>query len=238
VPPLRDPVVLGAVAALVLALLVAAIQGGRDGPAAEAAPDGGDRARAAVAPAGGEPAPEQTVPPPVVPTGEFAIHPGAGAVVGSGPLVRYRLEVETGVPVTPAQFALEVDEALLDSRGWTGVDGIRLQRSDSDDATVTIVLASPATTDRLCRPLRTNGRYSCFNAGRAVINSDRWLHGADTYPGDLDRYRIYVVNHEVGHALGHGHRGCPRPGAPAPVMVQQTKSLSGCVANPWPAAGG
>jgi hypothetical protein len=174
----------------------------------------------------------------VVSTGEFAAHPGTGPVVGSGRVVRYRVEVETGVPVPVEQFAAEVDEALQDPRGWTTADRISVQRTDSTDASVTVTLASPGTTDRLCRPLRTNGRFSCFNGGRAVINSDRWLLGADTYAGDLAAYRAYVVNHEVGHSLGHGHRGCPAPGAPAPVMVQQTKSLYGCAPNPWPAAAG
>ena len=176
--------------------------------------------------------------PAVTPTGEFARVPGTGALAGSGRLITYRVEVETGVPVPPSAFAAEVDAALLDPRSWAAVDGVSLQRTDGEDATLTVVLASPSTTDRLCRPLRTMGRYSCFSGDdRAVINADRWLHGAPSYAGDLPGYRTYVVNHEVGHVLGHGHRGCPAPGAPAPVMVQQTKGLSGCARNPWPATG-
>ena len=42
------------------------------------------------------------------------------------------------------------------------------------------------------------------------------------------------VNHEVGHGLGHGHQTCPRSGTAAVVMQQQTITLGGCQAWPWP----
>jgi hypothetical protein len=45
-----------------------------------------------------------------------------------------------------------------------------------------------------------------------------------------------MVNHEVGHVLGRGHAFCPAAGAPAPVMVQQTKGVAPCRPNPWPLA--
>ncbi|WP_435818523.1 DUF3152 domain-containing protein, partial [Amycolatopsis coloradensis] len=33
-----------------------------------------------------------------------------------------------------------------------------------------------------------------------------------SFEGDLLAYHRYAVNHEVGHALGHGHVGCPESG--------------------------
>jgi hypothetical protein len=97
-----------------------------------------------------------------------------------------------------------------------------------------VVLASPATTDRLCRPLDTGGTLSCYQSGRSVLNAFRWFGGSRNYPGDLAGYRTYMVNHEVGHALGHGHRHTCGDGGLAYVMIQQTKSLLGCRPNPWP----
>lgn len=67
-----------------------------------------------------------------------------------------------------------------------------------------------------------------------VLNSDRWLHATPTFE-DIDEYRAYLVNHEVGHFLGHGHAVCPGQGQPAPVMLQQSMDLGGCHPNAWPA---
>jgi len=228
--------------ALVASLFAAWQLTGAGGPAEPAAPRTAERPadeptgrtdpdpRVAVVPA-------PAAAPAVLSTGEFVRVPGVGGLAGTGRTVTYRVEVETGVPVRPEDFAAEVDATLLDPRGWASVDGISLQRTDADQVELTVVLASPATTDRLCRPVRTAGRYSCFSDGRAVVNADRWLDGAASYAGDLAGYRTYVVNHEVGHGLGRGHRSCPAAGAAAPVMSQQTKGLGGCTRNAWPTAG-
>ena len=74
---------------------------------------------------------------------------------------------------------------------------------------------------------------SCWNAGRSVLNLKRWRLGDDSYGKDVDRYRVYQINHEVGHGLGHQHRSCPRKNERAPVMVQQTLSL-GAASRPYP----
>jgi hypothetical protein len=88
------------------------------------------------------------------------------------------------------------------------------------------------------------------------LSAARWIRGSVAYGSDIATYRLYMVNHEVGHFFGRGHRPCPRNGGPAPVMMQQTFSLSNdeilkitagypqgvviphdgavCTPNPWP----
>ena len=74
---------------------------------------------------------------------------------------------------------------------------------------------------------------SCFNPvyqndqPRVFINEARWVRGAVPFQGDIGSYRQYVVNHEVGHAIGYqDHEPCAENGALAPVMMQQTFSTS------------
>ena len=167
------------------------------------------------------------------PTGTLVRVGGRSAVAGRGSLLRFVVEVEGGLGVDRRAFAHAVETVLFDPRGWR-TSGFQFQRVSSGPVDFRVALASPDTTDRLCAPLRTRGRYSCHANGRAVLNVRRWFDGAPSYGDDVRRYRIYLVNHEVGHALGHGHTPCPAPGALAPVMLQQTKGVAPCIANPWP----
>ncbi|MDO7867395.1 DUF3152 domain-containing protein [Nocardioides jiangxiensis] len=165
-------------------------------------------------------------------TGSFVTAPAPRAAP-VGDAVTYRVEVERGLPYDAVGFARAVDRTLGDPRSWPARTGRPMARVDGA-ADLRIVLASPATTDRLCAPLTTEGQVSCRNGDDVVINALRWAQGAPSYGGDVAAYRIYVVNHEVGHGLGHGHARCTGRGDFAPVMLQQTLGLHGCRANPWP----
>jgi Protein of unknown function (DUF3152) len=167
-------------------------------------------------------------------TGRLVVVPGASEVLGRGPVRRFMVEVEGGLGVDRAAFAGVVERVLSDRRSWGGSGRVGFRRVSRGPASFRVTLASPRTTDGLCLPLQTNGIFSCYMAGRAVLNAWRWHRGADAYAGRLRAYRTYVVNHEVGHALGEGHVGCPVAGQKAPVMMQQTKGVAPCRANAWP----
>jgi Protein of unknown function (DUF3152) len=166
------------------------------------------------------------------PTGRLRVVPGSSRVRGPGTPLRFMIEVEGGLDVDRRAYAARVERVLFDKRSWRG-GGVALKRVDSGPAAFRVALASRALTDRLCAPLATVGLYSCFQGGRSVLNFWRWKNGADAY-GRLLRYRTYMINHEVGHALGHGHTVCPRAGRRAPIMMQQTMGIGACRPNPWP----
>ncbi|GGV38733.1 membrane protein [Actinomadura cremea] len=169
-------------------------------------------------------------------TGAYTVVPGTTAPPRGtgGPVVEYLVEVERGLPFTGGEFAARVHRILNDPRGWGHGGAMRFRRVAEGPVRFRVSLSTPALTDRECAPLITGGELSCREGERSVINALRWAVGDDSYGRDVLSYREYLINHEVGHALGHGHRSCPGAGERAPVMVQQTKSLYGCRPNPWP----
>ncbi len=132
-----------------------------------------------------------------------------------------------------AAFSEVVTSTLTDPRGWSRAGFVF---TFSDDAPYTIVLAEGRDIDGRCLPYDTSGEYSCQLGPVVALNADRWRAATPEWTGDLDAYRRMLVNHEVGHLLGQHHpvAGCTTPGTPAPIMVQQSTELDGCLANPWP----
>jgi hypothetical protein len=190
-----------------------------------------------------EPLPSRTSAPsvPSAGSGTFTAAPGGGPRFGTrGRYVRYVVQVEDGSGVEPAAFAAAVDETLSHERGWTAAGGWSFQRFSTGPTELTILLASPATTQRICdsQGLSTRGETSCRVGRNAVINLKRWLLAVPWYSAQVREYQHMVVNHEVGHFLGFGHVTCPGAGKLAPVMQRQTYGMQGCALNPWPYPGG
>ncbi|WP_432491627.1 DUF3152 domain-containing protein [Kineococcus gypseus] len=242
------------------AALAAGCSGPAQRPGATAAPAGASTtATAAAPPSPAAPPPPSTPPPPPplppglaepdlaagvlqrqVPRGgggRLLVVPGSSPAPPSARVRTLRVEVEADLadaglldPVRFADFALGV---LNDPRGWGAGGTTSFARTDGD-AELRLVLATPDTSAALCRPLRTMGTLSCRVGDAAVLTWYRWVEAIPDYGEDRTGYRQYVVNHEVGHLLGHGHEPGPGAGRRAPVMMQQTKGLGGALPNPWP----
>jgi hypothetical protein len=203
------------------------------------------RPTAPIAPAQGEGAPAEIPTQPAAVTfvqqgaGTVSVVDGTSAVYGTGPLGRFVVEVEDGIGVDGAQFATAVETTLGDPRSWGHGGQMSFQRVGAAEAAAgdydfRVSLVSPGNMETYCPGVGTGGYTSCRYGERAVINLARWETAVPDYAGDVATYRLYVVNHEVGHALGHGHEQCPGAGQLAPVMEQQTLGLQGCVKNAWP----
>ncbi|MBD0022721.1 DUF3152 domain-containing protein [Gordonia pseudamarae] len=180
-----------------------------------------------------------------------------GAQVGTGQVYTYTVEVEDGVDPQnfggEASFAKMVDATLANRRSWIGDGKIAFRRVISDNPDMRISLSSSGTARELCG-YQIKLETSCYYPPdkRVVLNEARWVRGAHSYQGDDLLYRQYLINHEVGHGIGYEHHlPCPRDGALAPVMMQQSFGVSNkdiltfdpdidadpsfvCTPNPWP----
>ncbi|NGO10997.1 DUF3152 domain-containing protein [Streptomyces sp. HC44] len=186
-------------------------------------------------PAPDEPSEPAGSPIPADGSGEFATARDSLASVGKGTPRRYRVQVEDSLDLSLSAAAREVNAILGDPRGWTA-SGEAFQLVASKPADFTVKIATPATVDAICGAagLDTQGQVNCTVGSTVVVNLRRWQLGSPQFDGPIEEYRALIINHEVGHRLGHGHEGCPGPGKPAPAMMQQIKGLDGCEANAWP----
>ncbi|KUI15460.1 hypothetical protein AU193_16340 [Mycobacterium sp. GA-1285] len=196
----------------------------------------------------------------------WRIVPGATSQVGQGTakVFTYTVEVEDGIDTTTfggdEAFARMVTETLANPKSWTHNPQFGFTRIDATSGIAPdfrVSLSTPMTVREGCGydiPLEA----SCYNPAyrgaepRVFINEARWVRGAVPFQGDVGSYRQYLINHEVGHAIGYQrHEPCGGDDQLAPVMMQQTFSTNNndaarfdphsvhpdnhtCKPNPWP----
>ena len=146
----------------------------------------------------------------------------------------YGIRIEPSLGLDPLCIKNLLFLILNNDLGWKNVANKSFQLTSAEDSDYIYIFASPDKTDELCAPIETNSIYSCRNENNIVLNFFRWQEGAVDFKNDIETYRIYLINHETGHILGWGHVGCPKEGAVAPVMMQQSKGTDGCVPYGWP----
>jgi Protein of unknown function (DUF3152) len=201
----------------------------------------------------------------------WRVIPGGDPKVGEGTakVFTYTVEVEDGVDTTSYGgddgFARMVSQTLGNPKSWIHNPQFAFLRiDDTSDAEpdFRVSLTSPMTVREGCG-YEIELEASCYNPAytplsggpeeqRVLINEARWVRGAIPFQGDIGSYRQYVINHEVGHAIGYQHHEpCDENGALAPIMMQQTFSTANddaakfdpdwvrtdgkvCRFNPWP----
>lgn len=154
--------------------------------------------------------------------------------VGVRRTVRYSVRTRGDVGAADvAGFRRLAQETYDDPRGWRA-KGVRFKQVKRGGA-FTLWLAQAGQVPSFSRSCST--QWSCRVGRNVIVNVERWQHASPAWnraERSLRDYRHMVVNHETGHWLGRGHVGCPRRGALAPVMMQQSKGTGGCRFNPWP----
>jgi hypothetical protein len=133
------------------------------------------------------------------------------------------------------EFARVVEATFNDSRGWIRA-GVKFTRVQSGGR-LHMILAEGESV-RAAAPGGCSAELSCTVFPLVLINDDRWMGGSNSYNElgvSIADYRTMVINHEVGHFLGHNHIAqCETSTGIAPIMLQQSTGLRGCKPNSWP----
>jgi hypothetical protein len=149
---------------------------------------------------------------------------------------RVYLHVHPEAQTSHNMFVALAAPLVVHPLGWNKY-GHDLTIVDTDAGSDIDVMLTPEHVMNAKFPRFAHQRLSVCNmlTKHIFINETRWLRRIpDQSQLTLPQYRAYVLQHEVGHALGKGHRKCRGRGRRTPVMMQQTLGCDECTPYPFP----
>lgn len=134
-------------------------------------------------------------------------------------------------------FANTVFRVLDNPQGWPRAGVVFEETTDRNACEFTITLAESTKLPEYSQGCSVD--YSCRVGENVIINKKRWDEAVEhwfMHGETLSQYRTMVLNHEVGHVLGHidNETVCEGEGKKAPLMQEQSMDLRGCTPNAWP----
>ena len=127
------------------------------------------------------------------------------------------------------KFKQEVIEIIKNS-DWNNYTKL-IYSDDNPDITIKLTENKDITLNNEKYPDGTPIKFSTTTQGKNTkpfidINADNWIYGVKQSGLTLDEYKIYIINHELGHALGYDHQKCDKKtveNGRCPIMYQSTR---------------
>ena len=150
--------------------------------------------------------------------------------VGGGDSAEYTYAFDRSIPASMQTF---ITSTIQDSRGWRGKGYYFQQSATKQAADIIFYLKS---NEDITAMFTMDGFSVCYTVegkSKIYINQKNWDTPPSAFTGSKETYRQYVVQHEVGHALGMGHEKPQTENAQCHPMYQQTRGTTKCLPNPW-----
>jgi hypothetical protein len=135
----------------------------------------------------------------------------------------------------------KVDAVLSDPQGWTqyGYTFTYVDPKVAASAGKQIIEIKMCAQGEIAKHCGGGlAELSCYvlDRNKIYLRYKNWTSGSNSQL-PVDEYRNYVINHEVGHALGLDHAKCPGDGQPGSIMQQMSRGpthIAPCTMNVWP----
>jgi hypothetical protein len=135
----------------------------------------------------------------------------------------------------PPDFVRESRKYLLHRRGWNSKKGHSIRESCDDPGVIIHCLSAKEMQKKYGRHEHLRGLSVTDSRGTPIIidiHAGNWYSPPAKFKGTTSQYRAYLINHEMGHALGYGHVELGE--GKCQLMAQQSKGTAGCSPNGFP----